>query len=208
MTQADNRGSTQTSHDDVAELVRRAQAGEDIAFAGLYECYYDSIYRYVAFKVGNASDAEDIAAEVFVRMIESIHRFKWKGHPFSSWLFRIAHNLVVDFYRKRSRKRMVSLEDTTPVLEAAAYDADAHMDLELAMTEVGKAMENLTALQREVITLRFAAGLSIAETARSLGKKDNAVKALQHAGIKKLRRILQSESAGTAAPVLRCSEIF
>lgn len=190
--------------DGAAALVRRAQAGDEGAFAALYELYYDRIYRYAAFKVGSAADAEDIAADVFVRMIESIDRFKWQGHPFSSWLFRIAHNLVADFYRRRGRRRTVSLEAAEPVVAAAAYDADARMDMELAMAEVARAMEGLTALQREVITLRFAAGLSVAETARSMGKRDNAVKALQHAGLKKLRGMLRSEGAGAAGLLRGC----
>lgn len=186
---------------DVAALVRQAQDGAASAFGALYEHFYDSIFRYVSFKTGNAADAEDITAEVFVRMIESINRFKWQGYPFSAWLFRIAHNLVVDHYRKRSRKRMVSLENASPVLKAATFDADAHMDMELTLGEVSKAMESLTALQREVIMLRFGAGLSVAETARAVGRKDNAVKALQHAGLKKLRRILCPDVADAPARV-------
>lgn len=186
---------------DVAALVRQAQNGAASAFAALYEHFYDSIFRYVSFKTGNPADAEDITAEVFVRMIESINRFKWQGYPFSAWLFRIAHNLVVDHYRKRSRKQMVSLENTSPILKAAAFDADAHMDMELTLGEVSKAMESLTALQREVIMLRFGAGLSVAETARAVGRKDNAVKALQHAGLKKLRRILCPEVADAPARI-------
>ena len=180
------------AQDSVAALVKQAQAGGAAAFSALYEHYYDSIFRYVSFRTGSVADAEDITAEVFVRMIESIHRFKWKGYPFSSWLFRIAHNLVVDFYRKKGRRKTVSLENAPPIMETVVFDADARMDIELTMGEVRRAMECLTDLQREAITLRFAAGLSVAETARAMGKKDNAVKALQHAGLKKLRRELTS----------------
>ena len=194
------------SQADVSALVREAQQGGAAAFSALYEHYYDSIFRYVSFRTGNTTDAEDITAEVFVRMIESIHRFKWQGYPFSSWLFRIAHNLVVDFYRKRGRRRMVSLDNAPPIMEEGVVDADARMDLELRMGDVRKAMENLTDLQREAITLRFAAGLSVAETAKAMGKKDNAVKALQHAGLKKLRRALCSGTEGRPAVALWCSE--
>ncbi len=191
---------------DITALVKQAQGGDVVAFSGLYEQYYDSIFRYVSFRTGSVSDAEDITAEVFVRMIESIHRFKWQGHPFSSWLFRIAHNLVVDFYRKRGRRQTVSLDSVSPVMEAAAFDADAHLDIELTMEEVRGAMEGLTELQREVITLRFGAGLSVAETASAVGRKVNAVKALQHAGLKKLRRELTSVDRMDRRVALRCSE--
>ena len=191
---------------DVTALVKQAQAGGAAAFSALYEHYYDSIYRYVSFRTGSFADAEDITAEVFVRMIESIHRFKWKGYPFSSWLFRIAHNLVVDFYRKKGRRNTVPLDDAPQIVDATAFDADARMDIELSMGDVRRAMECLTDLQREAITLRFAAGLSVAETAKAMGKKDNAVKALQHAGLKKLRRTLCSEKNGRAAVAMWCSE--
>ncbi len=192
--------------DNVAALVKQAQAGGSAAFSALYEHYYDSIYRYVSFRTGSFADAEDITAEVFVRMIESIHRFRWKGYPFSSWLFRIAHNLVVDFYRKKGRRNTVPLDDAPQIVDAAVFDADARMDIELSMGDVRRAMENLTDLQREAITLRFAAGLSVAETAKAMGKKDNAVKALQHAGLKKLRRTLCAEGNGRAAVAMWCSE--
>ena len=191
---------------DVTALVKQAQDGGVAAFSALYEHYYDSIFRYVSFRTGNRAEAEDITAEVFVRMIESIHRFKWQGYPFSSWLFRIAHNLVVDFYRKRGRRQTVSLENAPPIMEEGVVDADARMDLELRMEDVRRAMEDLTDLQREAITLRFAGGLSVAETAKAMGKKDNAVKALQHAGLKKLRRALCSEGNGRAAVAVWCSE--
>ena len=178
---------------DVALLVRLAQEGDRPSFGALYEHFFDRIYRYVSFKTGSASEAEDITGEVFVRMLESIHKFKWQGHPFSSWLFRIAHNLVVDHFRKIGKRNVVSLDNSTTHVEAVAVDVDDHIDTELSMGEVRRAMVGLTGLQKEVISLRFAAGLSVAETAQAIGKKDNAVKALQHAGLKKLRRLLNPE---------------
>ena len=178
---------------EVAILVRMAQEGDTSSFGELYERFFDQIYRYVSFKTGSPSEAEDITGEVFVRMLESIHKFKWQGHPFSSWLFRIAHNLVVDHFRRNGKRNVVSLDNTTINVEAVAVDVDNHIDTEMSMDEVRKAMVGLTGLQKEVISLRFAAGLSVAETAEAVGKKENAVKALQHAGLKKLRRLLNPE---------------
>ncbi len=178
---------------EVAILVRMAQEGDTSSFGELYERFFDQIYRYVSFKTGSPSEAEDITGEVFVRMLESIHKFKWQGHPFSSWLFRIAHNLVVDHFRRKGKRNVVSLDNTTINVEAVAVDVDNHIDTEMSMDEVRKAMVGLTDLQKEVISLRFAAGLSVAETAEAVGKKGNAVKALQHAGLKKLRRFLNPE---------------
>ena len=185
------------SQDEIRDLVRKAQEGDSASFAGLYEVFYDKIYRYVMFKTGNVSDAEDITEEVFLRMLESINSFKWQGFPFSSWLFRIAHNLVVDHYRKKGRQKTTPLEDASAKVGALTYDIDTQLDVELSMTQVYEAMEGLTKLQKEVLSLRFAAGLSVLETAESLGKKENAVKALQHAAIKKLRGLLNARSQET-----------
>ena len=178
------------SKDEVEDLVRRAQQGHSEAFAGLYEAYYDKIYRYVMFKTGDTLEAEDLTEEVFLRMLESIGSFKWQGYPFTSWLFRIAHNLVIDYYRKAGRQKKTSLDDAMRVVGTDNVDVDRKLDVELSIKEVKEAMGGLTRLQQEVLSLRFAGGLSVAETAEAMGKKENAVKALQHAAIKKLRTLL------------------
>ena len=184
---------------DVDELVRSAQEGHDASFAALYEHFSDAIYRYVSFKTGSPGDAEDITAEVFVKMLVSIRTFKPRGHPFSSWLYRIAHNLVVDHFRAKGRKKTVPLDSTENAVGTSTFDLDEYVDVKLTMRHVHEAMEVLTSLQREVISLRFAAGLSVAETAKAVGKKENAVKALQHAGVKKLRQALTPETTLTFA---------
>lgn len=178
---------------DVEEHVRQAQGGEYASFAALYETFYHQIFRYAAFKTGSLVDAEDITAEVFVRMVESISSFKWRGHPFSSWLFRIAHNLVVDHFRDKYRKKTVPLETAGTVVGTSSYELDKHVEMKLTMESVHEAIERITPLQREVISLRFAAGLSLAETAGAVNKNENAVKALQHSGLKKLRYLLNCQ---------------
>lgn len=178
------------SKEEVENLVRRAQQGHSEAFGGLYEAFYDKIYRYVMFKTGDSLEAEDLTEEVFLRMLESIGSFKWQGYPFTSWLFRIAHNLVIDYYRKSGRQKKTSLDDAMRVVGTDGVDIDRKLDVELSIKEVKDAMGGLTQLQQEVLSLRFAGGLSVAETAEAMGKKENAVKALQHAAIKKLRTLL------------------
>lgn len=182
---------------DLEGLVKGAQAGESASFAQLYERFYDKIFRYVSFKTGNASEAEDIAEEVFLRMLESISTFRFTGPPFSSWLFRIAHNLVVDHFRRNGRRKNVPLDEAVTISGTSSSDMDRHLDVKLKMRRVNLALESLTDLQKEVITLRFAGGLSVRETAESVGKKENAVKALQHAGIKSLRRKMGLAEAGS-----------
>ena len=186
---------------DINHLVRKAQKGDSASFAGLYEHFYDKIFRYVLFKSGSVADAEDITEEVFLRMLKSIRSFEWKGYPFSSWLFRIAHNLIVDHFRRKDRQKTSPLESVSGTIGAITYDVDSYLDTELSMAQVSEAMTGLTDLQREVLSLRFSGGLSVRETAEAVGKNENAVKALQHAGVKKLRRLLkptQDESLDAA----------
>ena len=178
---------------NIEKLVKDAQKGDAAALADLYERFFDRIYRYVSFKSGSRDEAEDITGDVFVKMLESIHSFKWQGHPFSSWLFRIAHNLIVDYFRRAARKKTVPLEAAAATVGTTPDDINRVVETNLTMAEIRVAMQGLTSLQQEVISLRFAGGLSVSETATALGKNDNAVKALQHVGLKKLRTILAQQ---------------
>ena len=176
------------AHDDLEDFVRGAQSGDANSLAQLYDRFYDRIFRYVSFKIGNVSEAEDITEEVFLRLLKSISSFKFKGSPFSSWLFRIAHNLVVDYFRKNGRKQIQPLDDAVMIPDPFSPDLDHRLDVNLLMRQVNVAMEKLTDLQKEIITLRFVGQLSVRETAEAVGKNESAVKALQHAGIRNLRR--------------------
>ena len=178
----------------VEDLVQKAQEGEQYAFATLHEKYYDQIYRYVYFKCGSPTDAEDITGQVFLKMLESIHSFKWKGHPFTSWLYRIAHNQVVDNFRKTNRRMTVPLETAKDQTGIDNSHIEHVVATNLTIAAVWTAMGALSHLQREVISLRFGSGLSVNETASAMGKKGNAVKALQHAGLKRLRQELNPDT--------------
>lgn len=168
-------------------LVVATQSGDRTAFQGIYETYYDRIYRYALVRLGNAADAEDVASEVFLRALESIHTYSLRGLPFAAWLFRIAHNLVVDHGRRRSRRPTSELDDSLPLTQD---DPESEVMSALAFKDVLKALEQVTDAQRQVIALRFAAGLSVAETAEAMKKNQNAVKVLQHSAIGALRRRL------------------
>ena len=177
--------------DQIDRYVVLAQKGEASAFEALYDHFYDQIFRYIAFKTSDSLIAEDLTEDVFLRMLESIRKFKPQGHPFSSWLFRIAHNRVIDHYRKRGRDKNVPLDTILTTVGESQSTLDTYVETKLAMREVNQAMENLTDLQREVLNLRFAGGLSIKETAEAVNRNENSVKALQHSAVKKLRVLLQ-----------------
>ena len=169
-------------------IVDAARAGDEGALAELYKLYYPRVYRYILARMGNPYDAEDIAEEVFLRVLDAIGRFQWREAPFSAWLFRIAHNAVISQRRKEgSRGRSSPLSEALPVNSQGPEEMVANR---LALNEVMKAAETLPDAQRRVIGLRFAAGLTVAETARAMGKGEGNVKVIQHKAIAKLREML------------------
>ena len=169
------------------ELVRAAQGGDVAAFGQLYERYFEKVYSYLSFKAGNATEAEDLAEQVFLKAMESLRGYKWTGVPFQAWLFRIAHNLLVDNLRRRSKRVSEPLDEALPDRRREA-DPEAHLAEKLTRQGLLHAVERLTELQKQVIQLKFAGGLSNAEVAQIMGKTEGAVKALQHAALQALQR--------------------
>ena len=172
---------------DEVILVQRAKQNDEAAFAQLYEEYFDKIYRYVTIRIGDKMEAEDITQQVFLNAIKAISSFKWKGVPFSAWLFRIAHNQVVDYLRKKTKRASVPLEES-PV--AGGDDPHEIFERKLDIERLASAVKKLTPAQQEVISLRFAGEMPIAEVARVMARSEGAVKALQHSAIVALRKVL------------------
>ena len=173
---------------DEASLVQRAQKQDNQAFAQLYEAYFDKIYRYISFRVRNDMESEDITQQVFMKVLQSISSYKNQGVPFSSWVYRIAHNQVVDFMRQQNKKATVDIEGLQ--LVSPAEDTQSVIEKQIDVEEVKKASLSLTASQQEVLSLRFAGELSINECAKIMGKSEGAVKALQYSAVQALRKAL------------------
>ena len=172
---------------DEESLVRRAKQQDQQAFAQLYEAHFDRIYRYVVLRIGDRTEAEDITQQVFLNALQSISSFKWKGVPFAAWLFRIAHNQVVDYVRKRQKRVATPLDESLIIGDSNPQQMVEHsLDIEQLLL----ATKRLTEAQREVISLRFTGGLSTAQVAKIMGKNQGAVKALQHSAIVALRKVL------------------
>jgi RNA polymerase sigma-70 factor (ECF subfamily) len=168
-------------------LVQRAQNNDQEAFAQLYEEHFDKIYRYLALRIGNEMEAEDMTQQVFLNALQSISSFRWKGVPFSAWLYRIAHNQAVDHLRKNKKRSTVPLDESLASSGDSPHSAaERKMDIEQLLA----ATRRLTGAQREVISLRFTSELSIAQVAGIMGKSEGAVKALQHSAIVALRRTM------------------
>ncbi len=169
-------------------IVDAARTGDEAALAELYNLYFPRVYRYILARTGNTYDAEDLTEEVFLRVLDAIERFQWREAPFSAWLFRIAHNAVISQRRKEgARGKSSPLSEALPV---NSQGPDEMVENRLALNEIMKAAETLPEAQRRVIGLRFAAGLTVAETARAMDKGEGNVKVIQHKAIAKLREML------------------
>ncbi|MGC8782149.1 MAG: sigma-70 family RNA polymerase sigma factor [Anaerolineae bacterium] len=171
-------------------LLERAGRGDPQALGEVYDRFVERIYSYIYHRVGQAELAEDLTGQVFIRMLEAIRSGQGWRTSFSGWLYRIAHNLVIDFYRRRSRASFVDIDEAPPISsteEEPARKVQATLDRE----DLRAALTQLTEEQAQVITLRFLEDLSIAEVATIMGKNEGAIKALQYRAILALRRIMQ-----------------
>jgi len=175
---------------------RQEVARKRAALVQLHETLYPRIVRYFAVRIGDFTEAEDLASEVFLRALRAVDTFQEKGIPMEAWLFRIAHNLAVDWLKSRSRRpRAVSIEEEN-VDVASDEDPNTGLQREEELKEVRTALAQLSESQRQVLALRFSdAELTSEQVANMLGKKPTAVREMQSAAIKKLRAILE------AAPV-------
>jgi RNA polymerase sigma-70 factor (ECF subfamily) len=171
-------------------LIARAQEGEDAAVGELYDRYREQVFQYLYYRVGESQTAEDLTAEVFVRAMEALPRYRPRGRPFRAWLFQIARNPAVDHYRQAGRRRHVALSDGIPHHGATPEES---VESRLTSARLYRALQTLKDSQREVIVLRFVVELPIAEVAGALGKTEDAVKGLQRRGLKALRQTLQKE---------------
>ena len=178
--------------------VDRARTGDQQALADLYDWYMPRVYKYVVARVGNPAEAEDLTEEVFLKMLGAISGFHWREVPFSSWIFRIAHNCIATHYRRSAQRGGATSELSEDMVDSRP-DLALTVEDRITIEEVRRASALLPDAQREVIALRFAVGLSIAETAKALGKREGNVKALQHKAVAKLQKMLVPGATGTAA---------
>ena len=174
---------------DEEAVVNAAKRGDQDALSELYEHYFQGVYRYVASRLASTEDAEDVTEEVFLRVIHNLGSFSWRGLPFGAWLFRIARNEVVSHVRRQ--KSRGAQTELTELIPDSSQDHSILIEHQLTMVEVRKATEQLPEAQRQVIALRFGAGLSVAETAEALKKTENNVKVLQHKAIARLQFLMR-----------------
>jgi RNA polymerase sigma-70 factor, ECF subfamily len=168
-------------------MTTESEKAKQAELAGLYEEYYDRITKYACTRIGNQPDAEDIAGEVFLRALQSLKSYKEQGPPIQVWLFKIAHNLVVDYLRRNSKMKTVPIDG---INVADNSDPAAAAEINFEIERVKEALKRLSADQQEVIRLRFLAGLTSREVCYLMGKTDGAVREMQRAALERLRQIL------------------
>ncbi|MEK7554606.1 MAG: sigma-70 family RNA polymerase sigma factor [Patescibacteria group bacterium] len=172
-------------------IIRTAQEGDRPSFDALYEHYLSPIYRFIYMKVSHREEAEDLTHEVFASCWQNLPRYRSKGFPFSSWLYQIARNKVIDHYRvKRST---IPLEDVDAELVAADFGIERALENRFAIEKIRGALRTLTPDQQDVILMKFMEDLSHREIAAALSKSEGAIRLIQHRALNELRRLIQPE---------------
>lgn len=170
-----------------SEIISRAQDGDSTVLSDLYEHYRESIFRFLYYRVGDIQAAEDLTSEVFLRMIRAIGGYRPRGIAFEAWLFQIARNQAIDYYRKQHREQNLPLQEE---LLIANEGIETMVDGNFNNERLVQALRHLNESQRDVILLRFVNEMPIAQVAQTLHKSEDSVKALQRRGLIALREIL------------------
>ncbi len=169
------------------QLVQRAQRHDEAAIQALYETYYPKIYNYAFMQMGDIHASEDLASDVMLKMIESLHKYTFRGLPFGAWVFRIARNRLIDLHRRRQRRGEVDLNET---LAATLASPQVLAERALERGQLQVALKHLTGEQRQVIVLKFIEGFDNRSAGKIMGRSEGAIKSLQHRALGALRRVL------------------
>jgi RNA polymerase sigma-70 factor (ECF subfamily) len=188
-------GPPVSSEEDEAEasrviaLVELARAGDTEAFGQLYDHYHVSVYRFLYYRVGQVALAEDLTSETFFRALRSMGSFRWQGKDFGAWLMTIARNLTADHF-KAGRTRLETATEDMGAHDAPTEGPETSVLASLTNEALLQALTQLPTEQQDCLVMRFLQGLSIAETAKVLGRSDGAVKQLQLRGVRNLAKLL------------------
>ena len=193
-----SNGDSSQEREPERRTIEAAQGGDLEALGSLYDSHINQVYRYALARLGNVHDAEDVAEEIFLKMLAGLPAYEWRKVPFAAWLMRIARNEVVSFAR-RNGKRSHDGELPDELVDKRNADPAETTERTMALEDLRSAVALLPEAQREVIILRFASGLSVADTARALGKNENNVKVLQHKGMQRLQVLMTPKYPELAA---------
>lgn len=172
------------------KLVQEAQQDPE-KFAVLYDKYFDQIYRYVYRRVSDKEMVNDLVSQTFFDALSHIKSFEWRGFPFSSWLYKIAHNNVLKWYREQSKGQKVGLDDIAELADLTA-DQTQEASLKEKQLEVQKVLDQLDAEEREIIRLKFFEEVSNIEIAEVMGLSANHIGVKVYRTLKKVKQLLKS----------------
>ena len=168
------------------DILTRASQGDRDAFGLLYERYLDRIFNYVYYRTGNLHDAEDLTARVFQRAMNHIKNYTDRGVPFSAWLYRIAHNLVANWHRDRSRRQEIPINDV-PVLPSKGDHPERNLVRSQEQSALLRLIRRLPPERQNLLILKFVENMSNAEIGAIMGRSEGAVKSLYHRTLLALR---------------------
>jgi RNA polymerase sigma-70 factor (ECF subfamily) len=175
------------------EILSLASQGDRNAFGQLYERYVERIFNYVYYRTGNTHDAEDLTARVFQRAMNHIQKYTDRGVPFSAWLYRIAHNLVANWHRDRSRKQEIPLDDL-PILPTKGDHPERNLVRSQEQDSLLRMIRKLPAERQNLLILKFVEDMSNAEIGAIMGRSEGAVKSLYHRTLLALRDQLEDQN--------------
>lgn len=175
------------------EVLARASRGDRDAFGQLYERYAERIFNYVYYRTGNQHDAEDLTARVFQRAMNHIRNYTDRGVPFSAWLYRIAHNLVANWHRDRSRKQEIPIDDL-PILPTKGDHPERNLVRSQEQDALLKMIRKLPPERQNLLILKFVENMSNAEIGNIMGRSEGAVKSLYHRTLLALRDQLEDQN--------------
>jgi len=167
-----------------SELVIRAKKDPE-AFGQLYERYVDKIFNYIYYRTGNHHDAEDLTAKTFYQALKHVHRYVNRGVPFSAWLYRIAHNLVANWHRDRSRRQIIALDEIA--LTVPRQNPESGLELEDDQRLLMRLVRRMPDDRQQLLILKFVEQMSNQEIAQIMGRSEGAIKSLYHRTLLALR---------------------
>lgn len=175
--------------EDEHNLVARAMEGEAEAFGLLYDFYMPRIYRFVLFRVSHREEAEDLTHQTFLKAWEHIETYEPRGYPFSSWLYKIARNTVIDNHRRS--KPQLSIESIAPELLIEKSSQGQEMEVRLEWDRLLTGIQELKEIEQDVLIMRFVDDLTHKEVAKAIDKSEGATKVIQHRALRNLKKILE-----------------
>jgi RNA polymerase sigma-70 factor (ECF subfamily) len=187
----DNRTThTSLSQPDEARLIGHAKSGNSEAFAELYDACVERVYRYVYFRVTDASAVEDLTSQVFLKAWENLDHYQIGSSPFVAWLYTIARNLVIDFYR--TQKSSIPLDEVT-TLPAKEQSPVEEVELRFSLQAMRDGLQALTDDQQQVLILKYIAGLPNENIAKLMNRREGAVRALQMRALQTLSKYMKEK---------------